>query len=101
MLDYVRVINFRIIIVIMNIQASVCWQKPSSQSRHEELRVKARLLLEKAQRESIDIKSIQPCDEANPSPQHQQQFQSADNTVTAVAESSATAGEFCFCCNFI
>ena len=62
------------------------------QARHEELKVKAKLLLEKAQRESFDQKNTHPCDEDHQPPQQQQQ--SVDNTVTAVTQSSAGAGEF-------
>ena len=70
------------------------------QTRQEELKVKARLLLEKAQRESVDLKNIQPCDEVNHhSDQQQQQSHMVDHTVTAAAESSANAGEFCLRCN--
>ena len=69
------------------------------QSRHEELKVKARLLLEKAQRESFDLMNTQRCDEANyPHPQQQQQqVNSADNTVTSAAELvSGNAGKLCY-----
>jgi len=48
------------------------------------------LLLEKAQRKSIDLKNTQSSDEAS-HPTHQQQLDSAD---TSVAESSASAREF-------
>ena len=66
------------------------------QLRHDEIEQKARLLLEKAQRESFDLKNLQPCDEASHQPQQQlqqQQFASVDNAVTAAAESLASAGE--------
>ena len=66
------------------------------QSRHEEIKVKARLLLEKAQRESFDLKNIQPCDEDN-HPQQQQPQQSVDNTPTAAIQSSVSAGKLCVC----
>jgi len=50
------------------------------------------LLLEKAQRESIDLKNAQSSDEvSHPTHQQQQQLDSAD---TSVAESSASAREF-------
>ena len=66
-----------------------CWQR---QPRREEIKEKARLLLEKAQRESIDLKNAQSSDEvSHPTHQQQQQLDSAD---TSVAESSASAREF-------
>jgi len=74
-----------------------CCQKAPVQTRHEELKVKARLLLEKAQRESVDLKHVQRCDEtANHHPDHQQpqqpQVHSTDNTVTAAADSILSSG---------
>ena len=62
--------------------------------------MKARLLLEKAQRESFDQKNAHSCDEDNSQQQQQQQqqqLQSVDNTVTAVTQSSANTGEFSLC----
>jgi len=57
------------------------------QARHDELREKARLLLEKAQRDSVDLKNTQSCDEAS----HHTQQQQLDSADTSVAESSANA----------
>jgi len=79
-----------------------------SSSRHEEIKEKARLLLEKAQRESFDVKNVQPApqltavDEDNH--QHQQpmtrhQLQSVDNNATT-AESAVCTGELRFLRSF-
>jgi len=76
-----------------------CWQRqPAAQARHEEIKEKARLLLEKAQRESVDVKNTQSCDEAGHHAQQQQQ-QQLDSVNTSAAESSADAREF-LSCNF-
>jgi len=60
--------------------------------RRDELKEKARLLLEKAHRESgvIDVKTTPPCDDANLQPPDQL-HQSADNAATTAAGTSAAS----------
>ena len=55
------------------------------------------MLLEKAQRESVDVKNTQSCDEAGHHAQQQQQ--QLDSVNSSAAESSADAREF-LSCNF-